>query len=222
MRQHAEAARSSGDTHLGSSRRGCTSKIRSSITSAARDGRNECQCGRGPFQSIFFACGVRVVRHIGFEFMISEGFGWVASGAGRRARHHSVTDIGARSPRFSHATWEACFAAMCISMHDHPCQCSVPQPSRPSPVRLAILARRARESDELCVPDSGNSSQLSLTSLHFTSLSQLYATHARFWKSHFVPFLRSRRHPDSHAGALQKGSKTEHLEIESRQSGYVG
>jgi hypothetical protein len=47
-------------------------------------------------------------------------------------------------------------------------------------------------------------------------------THARFWKSHFVLFLRSWEHPDSHAGALQKGSKTEHLELESRQSGYVG
>ena len=104
VRQHAEAARSSGGTHPGSSRRGCTSKTRSSITSAARDGRNALLCGRGPFQSIFFACGVRVVRHIGFEFMISEGFGWVASGAGRRSRHHSVTEVGARSPRISHAT----------------------------------------------------------------------------------------------------------------------
>ena len=92
-----------------------------------------------------------------------------------------------------------------------PCQCSVPQPSWPSPVRLAINFSHGARSErrQLCGPDSGIS-------------SQLYATHARFWKSHFVPFLRSRRHPDSHAGALQKGSKTEHLEIESRQSGYVG
>ena len=82
---------------------------------------------------------------------------------------------------------------------------SVPQPSWPSPVRLAILAHAQKSERQVCGPDLGNS-------------SQLCATHARFWKSHFVLFLRSWRHPDSHAGALQKGSKTEHLEIESRQT----
>jgi hypothetical protein len=39
------------------------------------------------------------------------------------------------------------------------------------------------ERRQLCGPESGIS-------------SQLYATHARFWKSHFVLFLRSWRHPD--------------------------
>ena len=34
----------------------------------------------------------------------------------------------------------------------------------------------------------------------------------------FMLFLRSWRHPESHAGALQKWSKFEHLEIESRNS----
>ena len=49
------------------------------------------ECGRASFQSTFFTRAARVVMHLGFEFAISEGFGWVAGEAGRRARHHSLT-----------------------------------------------------------------------------------------------------------------------------------
>ena len=115
MRRCDESRHSRCGAHSHTSRCVCTLKWRLSIKSAARDARTARRFGRASRDAFFLARGVRVMGQLESYFLTSAGFVWVAGGAGRRARHHLLTQTGASVTRIS-LSYDLCLvAAMCSS-----------------------------------------------------------------------------------------------------------